>query len=98
LAGNVEYFKLGANTNTACMGSTAERSLLRLGRIGLHQRDFAVISSISDFSVAIFLSASFSVTPNHRVNTMSYFLQSNCSEAYFRLAMNFIAVMLGRKQ
>ena len=79
LGGNVEYFELGANTNTARMGSTAQRSCCALAAFVCIKRDFAVISSISDFSVATFLSASFSVTPNHRVNTMSDFLRSDCS-------------------
>src|SRR5438445_8750499 len=62
------------------------------------KRDFSAISSISDFSLAGHLSASLSVTPNHRVNTMFNFLKGDASCRYPRLEMNLIAVTLGRKQ
>src|SRR5258708_33723736 len=61
--------------------------------------DFAVIASMSAFSRARFRSASLSVTPNHLVrDTIESLLGKPASRPQPILAINLIAVILGRKQ
>jgi hypothetical protein len=81
------------------MSSATEWPVLLGSGIRLLKRDFLVISSMSDFSLVRFRSASLSVTPNHLVrNTMESLLREVGRRPQLKLAMNLIAVMLGRKQ